>query len=393
MNSRRGIFFAIANAYFIGGCATVPPLQEDGIAISEIVRRVKCELAFAVPEPEPPYPTGRYQWMSNWTAKVDLTLITNDQAAITPTVSFLTPMRPVTIPILGTFTRSFGFGVGGGVTTNALRNETLSFTLSMKELRAGKYRGDCDLPNGFNLYGNLGLKEWIASALTPVNQRQLTVGYHTAPGAKPPLAPAVSTARPANAKEELENAAIAADYYAKEAKKAADVVSNDTAKLDVQKAYDDARLVYGAAKEATKQVDKAKDAYRRAKTDPANTLADLDRLLKSATDSGADATSSKTAVAAMLEMLPHDPPIDSIGHQVQFIVVSTGNIAPNWSLVHFKGPAASGNLASLTDTRTHTLNIAMGSPSAPATPDRTASVEQLRQLNNLHLDTLRLSTP
>lgn len=61
-----------------GGCSTVPELEQDGVSISEIVQRVKCELAFAMPDPQPPYPTGHYQWTRDWTAKVDLTLITNN---------------------------------------------------------------------------------------------------------------------------------------------------------------------------------------------------------------------------------------------------------------------------------------------------------------------------
>ena len=58
----------------------------------------------------------------------------------------------------------------------------------------------------------------------------------------------------------------------------------------------------------------------------------------------------------------NDPPIDSISHQVQFIVGLTGSVSPNFTLVRFRGPAQSGSLASAAWTRTHTLAIVMTSP-------------------------------
>ena len=44
----------------------------------------------------------------------------------------------------------------------------------------------------------------------------------------------------------------------------------------------------------------------------------------------------KTLAASSKEKL--DPPIESISHQVQFVVALTGDISPNWTLVRFKGP-------------------------------------------------------
>jgi hypothetical protein len=65
----------------------------------------------------------------------------------------------------------------------------------------------------------------------------------------------------------------------------------------------------------------------------------------------------------MLLTLQVDPPLDAIGHQVQFIIVYNASVTPSWTLVNFKGPSSSsGSGASGSKTRTHTLNIALGPP-------------------------------
>jgi hypothetical protein len=64
--------------------------------------------------------------------------------------------------------------------------------------------------------------------------------------------------------------------------------------------------------------------------------------------------------------LEMDPPLDAVGHQVQFLITYTGSISPSWTLVNFKGPSpAMGTGFSATKTLTHTLNIAMGPPGSP----------------------------
>jgi hypothetical protein len=60
-----------------------------------------------------------------------------------------------------------------------------------------------------------------------------------------------------------------------------------------------------------------------------------------------------------------DAPIESISHQVEFLVVLTGSLSPSWTLVRFKGPATNGSLVSASKTRTHTLSIVIGDPGSP----------------------------
>lgn len=83
---------------------------------------------------------------------------------------------------------------------------------------------------------------------------------------------------------------------------------------------------------------------------------------------------------------PPDPPIDSIGHSVQFVVAYGAGIAPSWTLIAWKGPALNGPVLSASGTRTHLLQLALGAPTAPAK----GSAEQNRIIQN---QTILLTRP
>lgn len=368
-------------------CTTVPPLDVDDIAVGDIVQRVKCEIALAIPEPGGPWPTGPYQWMRDWTAKVDLTLITNQQSSVTPTAVFTKFLPTIAVPGVGNVQQMFTLGVGAGANTTAQRSEILSFTVSLPELRKFKYRNECDLPDGPHLYGNLDLEEWVDSALAPVRFGQLSVGWHPPPGGKSIPAPLprklekalVADPCPAERKAvwDARNAAI---YYATRAQDAIEKVEQYSKKKNIQATYNEASTVVTAVKETEREVRKANKAASEAdKKCPDD--AEIEKFLKRATKAGEDAAAAKKALDAILEALPHDPPIDSLSHSVQFIVALSGNVTPNWTLVRFKGPGATPPLASASGSVTHTLTIAMGSPAVAGAPP-SASPEQIRQLNN-----------
>ena len=155
-----------------GGCVTIPSLEGNSIAISDVVERVKCDLADALPDPY------KYPWMAGWVAKVDLTLVINEQAGLTPTVSFVDLRPNAVVPGVGNIAQSFIFGAAAGATTTAVRTDSLSFSLSLVELRYKRDQANCKFAAGLGLDGELGLKEWIASALDPVDRGVLAVGYH-----------------------------------------------------------------------------------------------------------------------------------------------------------------------------------------------------------------------
>lgn len=410
---RTRIVGAIASllGFSASACTVVPPLAEDDIGVAEIVQRVKCEIWEAAPIPTGKYPTGPYQWMRDWTAKVDLTLTTNDMGNVTPAASFVTPLPPRTLPGIGTFSRMFTFGVGGGVNTSASRTETLSFTLSFAELRNKWYRGECAPAEGLGLLGNLGLKEWMHAALAPASglYPALTLGYHAATSSAKAATPSTGTpkittefvADPIARKIAEINATLdTAQAYADEAKTYGQQAQTLSAKLksddltkppaefasEIQKTADLASQSQDAIDQANsgmsnadKQLAELKE-LPKASTDP--------RVKKEVTDVGAAEAKIKsvldpiaTVLKSAIANLPPNPPIDSISHQVQFIVTWSANGAPNWTLVHFHGPETGSSLFSASRGFTHTLNIAMGSPSNNGLNQ--AGAEQLRQLDYL----------
>lgn len=187
----------------LAGCTTLPSLDpidgtqagpDGSISINEVVARVKCELYDATRDIR-----RDYGWFRYWGAKVDLDLIVNEQAGLTPSVAFITPYAPFTSKVVGNISQAFSFGLTGGLTSNAIRTETVSFSATFLEVRdqldanvvnnkLGRFNG-CVLPEGTELNGNLGLKQWIDSALGPVKGGEAALltwgGTVNASGGKP----------------------------------------------------------------------------------------------------------------------------------------------------------------------------------------------------------------
>jgi hypothetical protein len=166
----------------LSGCTTVPSLApidggeaapDGSISINEVVKRVKCEIYEATKDVQ-----REYWWFRYWGAKVDLDLVVNEQAGVTPSVAFLNPLHQFKDTLIGSISQSFSFGLSGGIQSSAIRTETVSFSTTFLEVRDQlratvahnkvKEFGDCNLPEGTQLNGNLGLKQWVVSALGPV---------------------------------------------------------------------------------------------------------------------------------------------------------------------------------------------------------------------------------
>jgi hypothetical protein len=401
-------------ALLLSGCAYVPPLVDDPITITEIVQRIKCEIWDATPVPRGKYPTGPYQWMRDWTAKVDLTLQTDDAGGVNPGVSLINPMRSVTLPGAGTFPQMFSLGLGGGLNTTASRIETLSFTLSFAELRNPAYLGMCTPPKGLGLLGNLGLKEWMRDALAPASgpNPELFIGYHAAPASAAKAAPKP----PAKAEKkiekldeiqqkinELNDTVRSVEWYASEAASyasSAQRLANNLRNVDltkppqefyreIQQSADYIAMTNDAVVQANKQIKLANEQVTELKK-----IEDTDSRIKPALTTAQQTidkanekmkTATKDANAAQTKF-PSNPPIDSIAHQVSFVVTLAASITPSWTLVRFKGPGAgtSSTFAAASRAFTHTLNISMGSPSNSGMAN--VSAEQIRQLDYLHQD-------
>ncbi|TYO64726.1 hypothetical protein FXV83_20495 [Bradyrhizobium hipponense] len=418
----------IIAAAILGSCSTVPPLSEatGSIPIRDIVERVKCELADSFSEKirEP-----HYRWLQYWAAKVDMTLAANNLGSIAPVGSYIEP--------LGTASgvaQQFTFGAGASISGQAVRTEAVSFSLSLVELRrwrqemiaqSVKYNLPDPCAPGLrgNLAGDLGLNEWANSALSPVVTRDLQAGDHPAPGAAKAAAQPLVTVKPPTIKgvqgpRQIADEAVkdAAKSYeaAKKSANDAEQASKNAARSIAQSLFREvedreflrisrqiasvaehqakaARDDEATAKDKTEQAsgiaktiedgDTGSEAYQRA--NQVKTLAE--DVAKLAADAGEQSKAAIENAKNVVVRIP-DPPIDSISHSVQFIVTAGASVAPSWTLVRFRGPT--GNLASVTATQTHTLNIALGPRG-----DNGArySQEAVRALQNLTIQQIRLA--
>lgn len=159
------------------------------ISINDVVRRVKCEIRDSVADR-----VGKrdYPWFDKWTIQADLTLLVNQQSGISPgiTLSHAFPLGNIPGRITNA-PRSVSLGLGGGISTTAVRTEIVSFSMSIKEIRdefktmsAAEIYDECHPISSIDLTSDLGLKEWVDSALGPVDDGLLKEGYHKPP--KPP---------------------------------------------------------------------------------------------------------------------------------------------------------------------------------------------------------------
>jgi hypothetical protein len=424
-------------AAMTGACTQVPGLdvETESVRIIDIVKRVKCDIYDAFTEDTA---DGRrklisdregYKWLDSWTAQVDLNLLVNNQSGLTPGVTIVDPLHQVAIPRVGTFSQSFTMGLGGGLNTTAARTETITFSLSVREIEAElrnpshkswAYQ-NCQFENGPGLRSDLKLKEWIASALAPADTRRpyLTVGHH-----KSPRSSSSSGTRKAGSKVQGGAGALSVRMLSMSAQEDRKPVS------DALKAVSDVMNKIRALKgglpgdqlnrEINQTIEMARAALRLIKDDPSqkgvrehlrvaeitltwivrfSTLSRRQDLPQSqiarlidqlATDIDEISTFATTReIEEALKTLQEgkselelvianlDPPIDSISHQVQFVLALNGNASPGWSLVRFKGPSPNNGLVGGSHSNTHTLTIVMG-----ASPNEVSN-----KLNSLQIGT------
>jgi len=211
------------------GCTSTPHLSEvtgtsdSPVFIRDVVQRVKCEVSDAF---GPKLQDPKYAWLSSWTAHIDLTLQVNENSGISPSGSYTRfqtnavnfDAGPSTFPAAAAravVNQFLTVSAGATLSGQAVRTETVSFTLALDELRMWRALVDseerdprrpkesriCNPDPDRGLKGNLGLEEWVESALHPIDIRQLKAGSHPATGAKvpSPSTPAPGKSGPSNA--------------------------------------------------------------------------------------------------------------------------------------------------------------------------------------------------
>lgn len=217
---RKLILLIPACASLLSGCVTTPPLsqatgaEDSRIMIKDVVQRLKCELseAFDQKTEEP-----GLEWLAMWTAHVDLALAINDNSGISPNGSFTDFRRSAVNFDAGPSSYPFGtarsiaqqfltVSAGVALSGQAVRTETVSFTVSLEELKEWRRELDlreanvppeariCNFPPSTGLTGNLGLKEWVDSAFFPARKDgELAPGLHKAEWLEFPISIADAT--------------------------------------------------------------------------------------------------------------------------------------------------------------------------------------------------------
>jgi hypothetical protein len=134
-----------------------------------IVNNVKCELHKGVQDTfayyrNSPDQLARLQWLKDWGATVQLKITVDEQSALTPGVSFINPLENWIRKFPSgavTLQQSTGVSLGGSVTAHATRVETISFTVSFKELLSERPINTCDQENGVMIQSDLKIGQFI----------------------------------------------------------------------------------------------------------------------------------------------------------------------------------------------------------------------------------------
>lgn len=174
---RDAFAVAVLAGVLLQGCVRTPP--SDGMAnvpVHEVVRRLKCELVDAIDQKRKE--DDRFRFLTQWAAKVHLTLVVDDMASINPGVTFIEPLS------IANTSRSLA--VGAGLSTQAIRTEDIEFFLSFPEVlkemsnprKWSENYGSCSRDTGFFLESELGLKALLDKALSPVGTGVLYTGVN-----------------------------------------------------------------------------------------------------------------------------------------------------------------------------------------------------------------------
>ncbi len=234
------LFLLPVCASVTSGCVSTPPLSEatgaehSEIMIRDVVVRVKCELSEAFDEK---VEQREFRWLASWTAHTDLTLQINDDAGISPVGTFtkflgrsstgaLKTAKGKSEAPLASVVNTFTLTANANLNGQAVRAETVSFTIALDELKLWRKELDrreanlppekrtCNTDGETGVTGNLGLKEWVDSAFYPVSDGQLQAGIHPYGSAgKSAGAQGPSTAGPPKKAEVV----LTRDYIAKKA--------------------------------------------------------------------------------------------------------------------------------------------------------------------------------
>ncbi|CAM2783354.1 hypothetical protein JHFBIEKO_2210 [Methylobacterium mesophilicum] len=161
----------------LGGCFGIDtptmeePLQQYGnqrLFENIIVQHVKCELrqGLEVALNDDLYKGHRIDWLRNYGAKVTLKITSDEKSAVSPNIALtnILPNATKIFPFGGNVTRgqSFAVGLGGTLSANATRAESIGFTYDFQSLiKNESFVAECPGSNGFQINSNLRIAEFI----------------------------------------------------------------------------------------------------------------------------------------------------------------------------------------------------------------------------------------
>ena len=156
--------------------------EHSEIMIKDVVQRVKCELSEAF---DKKVEQREFLWLAGWTAHADLTLQVNDNAGVSPNGTYTKALGSTSTAEtlagkpLSSVVSTFALGVSANLNGQAVRSETVSFTVALDELKMWRRQLDkmeaglppekktCNFGGATGVTGNLGLQEWVDSAFYP----------------------------------------------------------------------------------------------------------------------------------------------------------------------------------------------------------------------------------
>lgn len=168
----------------LSACGTVAPqmqlgndsVEANALFVHSITTHVHCELRNALLFTYDNLKGHQnVEWLKEWAAKITLTVNVDEKTAFSPGLT-LTRFFPSFRKLLSngeliTHERSFDFGIGGSLSSNAVREQEITWFLLFSELfnERSSALSDCPRKSPFMIEGDLKIKETLASSIFPAS--------------------------------------------------------------------------------------------------------------------------------------------------------------------------------------------------------------------------------
>lgn len=128
----------------------------QGLLENRIVGHIRCEIRDGIIDA---LVFPQVQWLKKWGATVTLKLTVEDQSALAPGVSLLSPLGTSVNAFPGPQSFSLGLGLTGAA--NATRLETIAYTYTFKDL-ISEGKSECDVfKTGVRMQSDLKIRQFI----------------------------------------------------------------------------------------------------------------------------------------------------------------------------------------------------------------------------------------